>query len=178
MPRESRPEFARQYAGVRALASTPALPLDAERRERARWLVDALWDAFGGDGAGRGISWIGVYALDESGDQMTLLERRDKPACSPISMAGACGRACRERRALVVDDVAALGEGYIACDPRDRSELVIPLFERDGRCWGVLDADSYHEAAFSERDAAEMTELCETLGLSSPEADRDSTAHA
>ena len=96
--------------------------------------------------------------------------RRDKPACSPIGVHGVCGRSFTSLRTLVVADVAALGENYVACDPRDMAELVIPLFEND-QCWGVLDVDSFDVNAFSTRDAAEMTELLLNAGLTDRSAE-------
>jgi putative methionine-R-sulfoxide reductase with GAF domain len=117
------------------------------RQERMRAVVDALWDALND----AGVSWVGFY-LHEGRDDLVLGPHRDKPACSPILLHGACGRAFRQRRPLVVRDVAALGENYIACDPRDRAEVVIPLFEADGRCWGVLDADSFEAGTFGIED--------------------------
>jgi putative methionine-R-sulfoxide reductase with GAF domain len=124
--------------------------------------VDAAWELL----APTGVSSIGFYLKRAGRDEMVLGPRRDKPACSPIGLHGACGRCWRDRRALVVRDVAVLGAGYIACDPRDRSELVIPLLESDGTCWGVLDADSYDVGSFDEADARSLTEAVEALGLS------------
>ncbi len=131
-----------------------------------RAVCDAIWEHLGGDGPGREISWIGFYGISDDRTEMTLLERRDKPACSPIGLHGACGRAWRECRTLIVGDVKTLGEGYVACDPRDASELVIPCFDDDGTCWGVLDADSFEIGAFDEHDASAMTELLEATALS------------
>jgi putative methionine-R-sulfoxide reductase with GAF domain len=51
-----------------------------------------------------------------------------------------------------VRDVGTLGASYIACDPRDRSEIVVPLVEQDGTCGAVLDLDSHEVGAFDERD--------------------------
>jgi GAF domain-containing protein len=56
----------------------------------------------------------------------------------------------------------------VACDPRDRSELVVPLFEQDGRCYGVLDADSHERGAFGEHDARMMKRVMEATGISWP----------
>lgn len=133
---------------------------------------DLLWDAFGPAGAAGGagpepafVSWVGFYAITPGHAEMTLVARRDKPACSPIGLHGACGRSWAERIPLVIADVRSLGAGYIACDPRDRAEVVIPLFEDNGACWGVLDADSYETGAFDERDVEGMTALLEKLGL-------------
>ena len=72
-------------------------------------------------------------------------------------MHGACGQAFRSGKPLVVRDVRSLGEGYVACDPRDLSEVVIPVFNADGTPWGVLDADSFDTAAF---DNATSTACC------------------
>jgi len=130
------------------------------RQRDMQSVVDALWAAL----HDRGVSWVGFY-LHAGGDQLELGPRRDKPACSPIGMHGACGQAFRSGRALVVRDVAELGENYIACDPRDRSEVVVPLFESDGRCWGVLDLDSFDVGAFDESDVRGLVLVLRRAGL-------------
>lgn len=124
-------------------------------------VVDALWSAFGA----QGYSWVGFYVIDDDKQSMILTHRQPKPACSPIGLHGCCGRSWREQRSLVVHDVAALGNGYIACDPRDRSEVVVPLFNADGSCWGVLDVDSFDVGAFTEHDVTGLTSLLERAGL-------------
>lgn len=166
----AQPKFERDYAPVlsRSLSSAPAEPAELSREHAMKLAVDLLWEAFGGDGPGRGVSWIGFYGIEADAESMVLLERRDKPACSPIGLHGMCGRGYQERRPILIDDVRSLGEHYIACDPRDLSEIVIPLFENDGSCWGVLDGDSYETHAFSEADVQGMTALMERLGLSQP----------
>ena len=97
--------------------------------------------------------------------EMLLAVREPKPACSPIGLHGACGRAYSDRTVLVVNDVAALGAGYVACDPRDVAELVVPLLDEDGSCWGVLDLDSFSRGAFDEVDAREMHAMLVRAGL-------------
>lgn len=123
--------------------------------------VDAAWDAL----SGQGVSWIGFYFKDEGAETMTLGRRRDKPACSPIGLHGVCGRGWREERSIVVRDVRVLGPDYVACDPRDQSEVVVPLFDSAGRCTGVLDADSFDVGAFTEHDAKELARLLVACGL-------------
>ncbi|MBL0926601.1 MAG: GAF domain-containing protein [Phycisphaerales bacterium] len=138
------------------------------RDEAMRVLVDALWEAFGGGTAaeGRGYSWVGFYFKPPLVDEMVLGPRRDKPACSPIGLHGACGRCWRERVSLVVPDVKSLGEHYVACDPRDRAEVVVPVLEADGSCHAVLDVDSFEAGAFSDRDARGIEMLLVKVGLS------------
>jgi len=147
---------------------------DLGREAACAKTIDALWTLL----SGTGVSWIGVYfgpgqklsdGRAAGPDEMILGPCRNKPACSPIGLHGACGRAWRERRALIVTDVKKLGSNYVACDPRDRSELVIPLFEPSGACWGVLDADSHEPGAFNEQDAAELTAITLRCGLSAPQ---------
>jgi len=70
------------------------------------------------------------------------------------------------RQPLVVRDVKELGGNYIACDPRDRSELVLPCLNADGSCWGVFDLDSFDVGSFSEADAAELGQILRESGLS------------
>lgn len=140
---------------------TVAENLRSNRTAAMKRLVDEAWQRF----AGTGVSWVGFYGKDLDRDEMILLERRDKPACSPIGLTGACGKAWTNKKSLIVTDVAKLGANYIACDPRDRSELVIPMFEETGVCWGVLDVDSHDLGAFSPADAEGFWSACFALGL-------------
>lgn len=164
--------MSRDYAAIaqaveNALARTPR----ASREQRMWVAVDALWDAL----HAKGVSWVGFYTpmtqadYDANGqwdgEGMVLGPRRDKPACSPIGMHGACGQAYLSRTTLVVRDVKDLGEGYVACDPRDQSELVVPCFADDGECWGVLDFDSFEVGAFTREDADGAVRVLEAAGL-------------
>lgn len=158
--------------------ATIEIDTSSGRLTRMRLLVDALWERFGGGEArhGRGYSWVGFYLgpgqrMEDDGrtvgpDEMLLGPCRNKPACSPIGLHGACGRAWREHTALVVRDVSFLGADYVACDPRDMSELVVPCFSRDGSCWGVLDVDSHEIGAFTQHDAEALEALLNREGLS------------
>ena len=139
-------------------------PGDADLlRPRMQAFVDCAWDAT----ARTGVSWIGFY-LDVPGapdtERLVLGPRRDRPACSPIGMHGACGTCLLSAAPLVVRDVRDLGASYIACDPRDRSELVVPCVLR-GAAWGVLDVDSHEVECFSEADAAAAKAALAAWGL-------------
>jgi putative methionine-R-sulfoxide reductase with GAF domain len=136
------------------------IEVHADRPQRMRAFLDVLWDAL----RETGISWAGFYC-HEGPNELVLGPHRDKPACSPIGLHGACGQAFVSRKPLLVRDVAELGENYIACDPRDRSELVIPLFDNDGRCWGVFDLDSHEVGAFAEEDVVGLSNLLRKAGL-------------
>lgn len=158
-----RMPVAREYTHI--LSQTRPIP---DRSAAMAHLVDLLWREFGEDDPTkptRGhISWVGFYEIEPGEEEMALVCREPKPACSPIGLHGMCGRGWKERRSYVVRDVAVLGDGYVACDPRDRSELVVPMIV-GGECWGVLDVDSYDVGAFAERDAQNMGEVCRLMGL-------------
>lgn len=130
------------------------------RGDRMQAFVDLLWDGL----RDTGVSWAGFYC-HEGRDELVLGPHRDKSACSPIGLHGACGQAFRQREAIVIHDVADLGEAYIACDPRDRSEVVIPLLDDAGSCWGVLDLDSYEVGAFGDADVSGLQSLLRKSGL-------------
>lgn len=137
---------------------------------RMRSLCDALWEAFGD----LGYSWCGfyVYEPDTTGDgpgsrpgEMILAARQPKPACSPIGLGGICGQSWKHRQSVLVRDVRTLeGSGYIACDPRDVSEVVVPMV-LGGECWGVLDVDSYEVGAFDEHDVRGLLNAAQRAGL-------------
>ena len=177
LPSETMAHGPRHYADIRLNISG-----DSSRDERMRRFVDALWEAFGDDEPSKRypapFSWVGFYlgpgesfeGTTASAEEMILAHRLNKPACSPIGLHGACGRAYLERGALVVADVARLGEKYIACDPRDRSELVVPLLNEDGAPWGVLDVDSFQTEAFGEHDVWELWRLLMQARLVSEDA--------
>ena len=131
------------------------------RDERMQIAADVFWEHL----APTGVSWIGFYTIEPGASEMLLGPRRNKPACSPIGLHGACGQSATTKTTLVVTHVKNLGEGYVACDPKDTSELVIPCIDEHGICWGVLDADSFDEGSFSETDAAELTAVLHTIGL-------------
>lgn len=146
-------ELARRYDRVAEIIATAILPGTGDD-ERMWIIVDEIWKEFGSH---RPVSWVGFYLL--GGEEMTLGPRRDKPACSPIGLHGACGAAALSGRTLVVRDVRELGAAYIACDPLDLSEIVVPIRMRDGRIVGVLDMDSHRIEAFGGIDRRALEKI-------------------
>jgi putative methionine-R-sulfoxide reductase with GAF domain len=168
------PPTPREYDSIlrelEARASRGQLPFD-DREALQRLAVEVLWQAFGVHSRStHAISWIGFYDKVPDADEMVLVCREPKPACSPIGLHGMCGEGWKQRRSIVIPNVKALGENYIACDPKDQSELVVPVIDERGECMGVLDADSYDVGAFDEADAVGMTKVLLAMGLTTPEA--------
>ena len=108
-----------------------------------------------------GFFWVGFYRVQ--GDELVLGPFQGPVACTRIARGrGVCGTAWQEDRTLVVPDVDAF-PGHIACSSLSRSEIVVPVHDREGRVRGVLDIDSDRPAAFDETDAAWLEELCTLL---------------
>ena len=71
---------------------------------------------------------------------------------------GVCGAAARNGEVQLVADVDAF-PGHIACASSTRSEIVLPVWNRDGALIAVLDIDSDQPDAFDEQDALELTAI-------------------
>ncbi len=150
----------RDYETI-STAVAKSLPPDAELDCGMQTVVDLLWKHL----RDTGVSWVGFYLYVPERNEMVLGPRRDKPACSPIGMHGACGRVFRDNTALIVRDVQELGQNYIACDPKDRSEVVLPIHDAVGASIGVLDLDSFDVGSFDESDVAGLKRVLAAAGL-------------
>ena len=105
------------------------------------------------------INWAGFYLRREDGD-LVLGPFQGRTACVRIPPGeGVCGTALERGRIQLVADVHEF-PGHIACDPRSRSELVLPLKYKDNVI-GVLDLDSPNLARFSGHDARQLERLVE-----------------
>ncbi len=97
--------------------------------------------------------YTGVYVYWlEGGDTLSLRAFRGRPTDHtkiPVGQ-GICGRAARERRTVVVEDVNA-DPAYLACSLETRSEIVVPIM-RGSAVLGEIDIDSDEPAAFDPAD--------------------------
>jgi L-methionine (R)-S-oxide reductase len=97
--------------------------------------------------------WTGFYVVDpDRPDELVVGPYQGTLGCLRIAFGrGVCGAAAASGRTQVVADVHAF-EGHIACDPRSMSEIVVPVFDAEGRLIAVFDVDSTEPAAFGETD--------------------------
>jgi GAF domain-containing protein len=103
------------------------------------------------------LNWAGLYLLKEG--ELVLGPFQGRPACVRIAVgSGVCGTAVAEAATQVVPDVHAF-PGHIACDPRSRSEIVVPMRDEAGRIVAVLDLDSDRPATFDEEDRRGLERL-------------------
>jgi GAF domain-containing protein len=111
----------------------------------------ALKEAFGWH-------WIGFYRV--LGDELVLGPFQGPVACSRIAFGkGVCGTAWKEDRTVIVPDVEEF-PGHIACSALSRSEIAVPVRDRNGAVKAVLDVDSSDVKDFNDADAAFLEKVC------------------
>jgi L-methionine (R)-S-oxide reductase len=94
--------------------------------------------------------WTGFYRI--CGDRLAIGPYIGTVGCLQIEFGrGVCGTAASRRETIIVPDVNEF-PGHIACDPNSRSEIVVPVFDREGTLIAVFDVDSDQPDAFDERD--------------------------
>jgi len=104
-----------------------------------------------------GVSWTGFYMLRDG--QLVVDAYQGPLACLVLGAhTGVCWAAVDRRQSVLVPDVHAF-PGHVACDPRSRSELVVPVFGEDRMPVGVLDLDSQRPDHFDRVDV----EGCEAV---------------
>ena len=101
--------------------------------------------------------WVGFYLPAEDGS-LVVGPYQGPLACIRLPAGrGVCGEAFARKETVVVPDVHAI-EDHIACDPRSRSEIVVPVL-RSGRVAAVLDVDSEQPDDFHEHDRAGLEQV-------------------
>ena len=107
------------------------------------------------------INWAGFYIMKEG--QLVLGPFQGKPACIRINVgSGVCGTAVAENKTQLVMNVHEF-PGHIACDSASNSEIVVPIHNRDGSVYGVLDIDSPSFGRFTEEDKAGLEAVVKVI---------------
>jgi GAF domain-containing protein len=102
--------------------------------------------------------WTGFYRV--CGDRLVVGPYIGTVGCLQIEFGrGVCGTAAARRETVIVPDVTKF-PGHIACDPNSKSEIVVPVFDREGSLIAVLDVDSEQLDAFDEEDRAGLERIC------------------
>ncbi len=97
-----------------------------------------------------GFFWVGFYIVKEN--QLVLSAFQGSIACTRIDFdKGVCGHCYTTRQMVVVPNVEEF-PGHIACSSLSKSEIVLPIFDKNGEVAMVLDIDSDKLNDFSEAD--------------------------
>lgn len=115
-----------------------------------------------------GFWWTGFYRVmpkaDGEGEELVLGPFQGPVACMHIPFGkGVCGTAWKRQETVVVPDVEQF-PGHIACSSASRSEIVVPVFNKDGNVIAVLDIDSEHLATFDDIDRHYLEQICQLIG--------------
>jgi L-methionine (R)-S-oxide reductase len=104
--------------------------------------------------------WTGFY-LVASEDELHVGPYQGPVACQVLKGDGVCLHCVRTRRPVVVPDVEQF-PGHIACDPRSKSEIALPVL-KGNRVLAVLDVDSDKPNQFDEEDVAPLARILNLL---------------
>lgn len=108
-----------------------------------------------------GFFWVGFYLVKDG--QLVLGPFQGPLACTRIDHGkGVCGHAYATKQAVIVPDVDKF-PGHIACASASRSEIVVPIIDRNGEVFGVLDVDSDQLDDFSPADADGLGKIVEVI---------------
>jgi GAF domain-containing protein len=104
-----------------------------------------------------GFFWTGFYLLSDG--NMIVGPYQGPVACQVLARdTGVCWTGVNQGKTIIVPDVEQF-PGHIACDSRSRSEIVVPVRNKDGHIIAVLDVDSKHLEHFDATDAAGLEKI-------------------
>jgi len=106
--------------------------------------------------------WCGFYTLRNN--ELLVSAYQGPLACQKLEKdKGVCWTAIKQGKTLVVKDVTAFPE-HIACDSRSKSEIVIPLHNKN-KIIGVLDVDSDKLNSFDMIDAEYLEKIIKLISF-------------
>jgi len=108
--------------------------------------------------------WTGFYVVDPlKENELVVGPYQGTLGCLRIPFGkGVCGTCAAQKETIIVEDVHAF-PGHIACDSRSNSEIVVPVFDANGKLAAVLDVDSTEIGSFDKDDKAGLEVICTTL---------------
>ena len=102
-------------------------------------------------------SWTGFYRVARP-KLLMIGPYQGTEGCLYITFdKGVCGDSATREETIIVPDVREF-PGHIACDPNSKSEIVIPVFDKNKKLIAVLDIDSNEIKSFDETDKAYLEE--------------------
>ena len=108
-----------------------------------------------------GFWWTGFYRVIDN--ELVLGPFQGPVACMHIPYGkGVCGTAWQRAETFIVPDVEQF-PGHIACSSESKSEIVVPVFGREGKVMAVFDIDSEHLATFDDIDRKYLEEICQLI---------------
>lgn len=105
--------------------------------------------------------WVGVYFVKN--DELVLGPFQGPIACTRIKKGkGVCGTAWQEAKTIVVPDVDQF-PGHIACSSESKSEIVVPVFNKNKEVIMIIDVDSEKLADFDQTDDVYLNKIAQLI---------------
>lgn len=105
--------------------------------------------------------WTGVYALIDN--ELIVRSYQGPVACQKLKHhTGVCWAAVSSGETVIVGNVEEF-PGHIACNSLSKSEIVIPICDREGKVFACLDVDSDQLNAFDEEDEQGLKKILSLL---------------
>jgi len=111
-----------------------------------------------------GYDWVGFYMVNPEDKKELILGPFSGEPTEHIRIPfgkGICGRAAETEQIFIVDDVAE-ETNYLSCNPRVKSEIVLPIF-KNKEIIRKFDLDSHAVAAFEKEDEDFLGEICKIV---------------
>jgi L-methionine (R)-S-oxide reductase len=77
---------------------------------------------------------------------------------------GVCG-ACFRNASIQLENDVTKAPSHIACSSETKSEIVLPILDRDGEVACVLDIDSTKLDVFDQTDVEHLSRVCEWVSM-------------
>ncbi|SHF32175.1 GAF domain-containing protein [Caldanaerobius fijiensis DSM 17918] len=110
--------------------------------------------------------WVGFYFIKNGALELGPYIGRPTEHTRIEIGQGICGSAVAQNNTIIVEDVTK-ESNYLACSVETKSEIVVPLYNKNGAIIGEIDIDSDELSAFDEADKEFLEELCRQITLKS-----------
>ena len=105
--------------------------------------------------------WVGVYFVKNS--ELVLGPFQGPIACTRIQLGrGVSGTSWHKKETIIVPNVDEFPD-HIICNAASKSEIVIPVFNKNGEVALILDVDSNQLNDFDEIDKKYLTQIIQLI---------------
>ncbi len=105
--------------------------------------------------------WVGFYLVKDN--ELVLGPFQGTVACTRIAKGkGVCGKAWELNDVIIVDDVDQF-PGHIACSALSKSEIVIPVRDKNKNTIAILDVDSDEYSSFDRNDEEWLNKIVDLI---------------
>ncbi|HKB44292.1 MAG TPA: GAF domain-containing protein, partial [Chitinophagaceae bacterium] len=117
------------------ISFTEILKADYPKKEKARLIAERIRTA-------KGYSWVGLYDVKEKEIALIAFAGRSEPVFTSFPKdKGLNGRAVTRKQTIIVNDTGT-DEDYLLTFSNTESEIIVPVYNKNGEIAGTIDAES------------------------------------